>query len=720
MTESSSPDDIEDVLSSIRRLVSDTAPASAARGADTDDIGGEDRLVLTPALRVTDPEDPYVRVRPPSVDDDNDEAPEDATGQTNGAASDPAEVISGSMGYPLGPPNHFGLLSVTGPVPSEDDQTGPPADPDETDDLSLSGDDAIAREPDGAEDAPEDAAEDWPNDGPDATAGRAGDVPHETASGDGTELETAEDPIAVVPGFAEPGGAGDKATDWSAAPEPDASDPSTMSDEPATTEVAEDTAAADFGSTPAHDDSSTDDPERDWDSATAERLHDGDPAAADADWSADAPDDINPVGGEVAELPAEPETSDIHFTDETLGPSKAAPEVEGPTHTDAAEDEPVTVMRRFAHLSGLAPAEDGDYEAELGDDDWTPSDIDGTARDVADARRARGEAFEAGSPPPFFSRALHRDWTPGGETAERPSDDLEGAEAEPDATLDDTETADIADAVAQALAKDAAAGGAFDDPPADTAPSPDDDDARAAISAVIAEDPLDADLPELKTETIGDLPDLSPDLELELPELETGADPEPQPDVSGFSDEYGPSDTAAVYGDPVAGADDTDPPYAEPDVETEYNEDDAPADDPAEDFEPEPYEATDDEAPPAPDAFEETPGEDSPDPHPDEALPETSTSGDASLYASLRASRAAREASELEAEVPPAPGIADEAFDADQDDDLGVLDEEALRELVAQVVREELQGALGQRITRNVRKMVRREIRLALAADDFD
>ncbi len=54
------------------------------------------------------------------------------------------------------------------------------------------------------------------------------------------------------------------------------------------------------------------------------------------------------------------------------------------------------------------------------------------------------------------------------------------------------------------------------------------------------------------------------------------------------------------------------------------------------------------------------------------------------------------------------------------DADEGVLDEETLREIIVEVVREELQGVLGQRITRNVRKMVRREIRLALAAEDLD
>lgn len=50
----------------------------------------------------------------------------------------------------------------------------------------------------------------------------------------------------------------------------------------------------------------------------------------------------------------------------------------------------------------------------------------------------------------------------------------------------------------------------------------------------------------------------------------------------------------------------------------------------------------------------------------------------------------------------------------------GILDEETLREIVSEVVRQELQGALGQRITRNVRKMVRREIRLALAAQELE
>lgn len=49
-----------------------------------------------------------------------------------------------------------------------------------------------------------------------------------------------------------------------------------------------------------------------------------------------------------------------------------------------------------------------------------------------------------------------------------------------------------------------------------------------------------------------------------------------------------------------------------------------------------------------------------------------------------------------------------------------ILDEEALRELVAALVREELQGHVGERITRNVRRLVRREIQRAMALKDFD
>lgn len=53
-------------------------------------------------------------------------------------------------------------------------------------------------------------------------------------------------------------------------------------------------------------------------------------------------------------------------------------------------------------------------------------------------------------------------------------------------------------------------------------------------------------------------------------------------------------------------------------------------------------------------------------------------------------------------------------------DDEAVIDMEMLRELIVQVLREELQGPLGERITRNVRKLVRQEIARALESQKFE
>lgn len=52
--------------------------------------------------------------------------------------------------------------------------------------------------------------------------------------------------------------------------------------------------------------------------------------------------------------------------------------------------------------------------------------------------------------------------------------------------------------------------------------------------------------------------------------------------------------------------------------------------------------------------------------------------------------------------------------------DVTILDEDMLRQIVTDMVRQELQGALGERITRNVRKLVRREIARALATRELE
>lgn len=74
-----------------------------------------------------------------------------------------------------------------------------------------------------------------------------------------------------------------------------------------------------------------------------------------------------------------------------------------------------------------------------------------------------------------------------------------------------------------------------------------------------------------------------------------------------------------------------------------------------------------------------------------------------------------------QAETPPRADRAEDGgasvFEDDREE--AILDEEMLRDMVAEFVREELQGALGERITRNVRKLVRAEIQRALAARDL-
>lgn len=87
---------------------------------------------------------------------------------------------------------------------------------------------------------------------------------------------------------------------------------------------------------------------------------------------------------------------------------------------------------------------------------------------------------------------------------------------------------------------------------------------------------------------------------------------------------------------------------------------------------------------------------------------------EAEVRAELQAPRPAPkpEAAAPKAEAKPAAGL------FDQDDPL--LDEEALRDIVREIIREELAGTLGERITRNVRKLVRVEINRALTAREFE
>ena len=67
------------------------------------------------------------------------------------------------------------------------------------------------------------------------------------------------------------------------------------------------------------------------------------------------------------------------------------------------------------------------------------------------------------------------------------------------------------------------------------------------------------------------------------------------------------------------------------------------------------------------------------------------------------------------AEAPDQDAFLDENLDAGMR-----FDEDVLRELVRDILREELAGKMGERITRNIRKLVRAEIARSLAAHEFD
>ena len=78
---------------------------------------------------------------------------------------------------------------------------------------------------------------------------------------------------------------------------------------------------------------------------------------------------------------------------------------------------------------------------------------------------------------------------------------------------------------------------------------------------------------------------------------------------------------------------------------------------------------------------------------------------------------AASESQPANADSAPATGP-DAGADTGEDDEY--LDEHAMRIMVTEIVREELRGSTGERITRNMRRMVRREIQRAIALKDVD
>ncbi len=113
---------------------------------------------------------------------------------------------------------------------------------------------------------------------------------------------------------------------------------------------------------------------------------------------------------------------------------------------------------------------------------------------------------------------------------------------------------------------------------------------------------------------------------------------------------------------------------------------------------------------------------DSTDPAQDNGAEATQTAPDDSdpaeevVFTSVRDNTEQARADTFEDVQDPAEEPSDSLFETDDT----FLDEEMLRELVTDIVRQELQGALGERITRNVRKLVRREIHRALTSHELD
>lgn len=123
----------------------------------------------------------------------------------------------------------------------------------------------------------------------------------------------------------------------------------------------------------------------------------------------------------------------------------------------------------------------------------------------------------------------------------------------------------------------------------------------------------------------------------------------------------------------------------------------------------------------APQTLEEPQAFDAPDPLSASDIPGTAAPFADSMDAPADdASQAWADAAEAEVMAELSSNADDAASGLLDEGDALAFDAEMLQDLVRDIIREELQGALGERITRNVRKLVRAEIARALAVRDFE
>jgi hypothetical protein len=350
--------DIDDVLSSIRRLVAEQpVPARADTARATGPAtGGDERLVLTPALRVTDPDRPAMTARPsvaPSHDTAEAEAPE-----TSGAAVRDTDTDSGPDTDDAAT---FVALDLRDDGPADTAVTGAQA-----------------------EDVPENLmAEDWLIEEADDAGGAAAE--------------------AVTPDLAEPG---------AALADPDRG-PEARLDGPETTETAEteEQDAADLVAPDALDAETAQALAPEPKSHTTE-TPDADAEGSDVDAAMQPTDAMAPLAASwmAANDARTPETSDL-----ALGPDAPDTDTDAPGTADteprvvgderlAPRDAPVRLERleqspRKIPTPSARTRRTVEFESDTGDANWPDDAADRAVLDLAAARETDARTRCTRAPP---------------------------------------------------------------------------------------------------------------------------------------------------------------------------------------------------------------------------------------------------------------------------------------------------------------------------------
>ena len=754
MSEPVSNAEIEDVLASIRRLVSENAKALRR---DRERKSEDDKLVLTPAHRI----------------DESTSEPQEAdvfavdTETWNEAARKPAETSGADIfafdsqrlrNTPRVPGERRPAVQVPDAELVEDASTAPAAEPERAEEATQP--DPVPQAHEAAHAGTDEAAGDAP---PAAVAAKA--RPQSDLERQIAELEAA---VGRRSGEFEPDGSETASTSAAAPDLPDVANDSVTwalddDDEDLAGAGPSDVAEADAEAMAPEAETESEDqaaapPDLDDDEPTADAIHESgesiDAEAADAGFAGDEDTDTAPEW-EATEPPAETAAPQSAPAGEDLA-AVTAPVAEEPAEAEAFSSEPVASdehdMAADEPETGFEaePEETASEPAPLRATFRTPeavvekSFVSATIAFVSEtlAKAWAAPAEPAGSDetvdPEAIRAALSTDLDVEPEPAElEPLVGDEGPEAMFDTAADavDAEYAGLTDEADEQWRELAALDGVGEAEVEAASGGEAPDAVEAVVEAEIEPEPVAfasaVDTPG--TDVAAEWEDVEPAeafaepttvedaeivevaawgaTEVETPEL-TAAGPVEDLDGVDAAAEPGAADDdkpVAPLPDPVDEVEDFDAAAWRDDPEWAAPEAVAEEETPAAAAEPEDADAD------TPTAFAEQP-EDNPEPEPDTdaewedldmadagfAMAGAVGNGDAGGYG----------ADEIEAE-------ADEP-DAAARDDEAIIDEEMLRELVARMVREELQGTVGERITHNVRRLIRREIARALSLQEFD